>query len=227
MSDAQIVVVTTSVSGVSPTQTYPIPASDLKAPAGSTNVAAVITVPAYSVLLASTAFECPNVVLGLVGDVFEGASAPPPGATPPFGIPLRLTLINLSLSPPVAGGDGQGDVPTTPSTTATVGSTTTKDPIKTSSSANESPSPGLGTGAVAGVAIGCLLAGALIFAVVFFWLYRRKNTSTDGRPASTIIASDAKDHKAHLPRASSPAELHAPPTRAELPAQRPHAELSA
>lgn len=188
------------------------------------------TIPAYPVLVVSTAFEYPDVVLGTMLGLL---ATPPAEATPPWDVPLRITLENFPSTVPISTGptptDVRGFVPLiTTKTTPTIGSTTSNDPIETPSSINESPHPGLGTGAVAGLAIGCLLAGALLFGVVFFWINRRpKNASADGRPASTTIAKDAKDDKAHLPRASSPAELHAPPTRAELPAQRPHAELSA
>jgi hypothetical protein len=220
------IVLTTPVPGVLPTQTYLVPASTLQPEGIGPNAGAAVTVSAFPILVASTAFEYPNVVLGTMVAAFGGELAPPPGATPPWGNSLRLTLQNFALAAPT---DVQGAVPTTPNTT-TVGSATTKDPIQTSSSVSETPSAGLGTGTVAGVAIGCLLAGALLFAVVFFWINRRrKNASADRKPASTTIVSDLKGDDAHLPHASSPAELHVPAQRppcAELPAQRPPSELS-
>lgn len=206
-----VVVVTTPVSGVSPTQTYTITASVFTAPAGATNAGAVVTaVPAYSVLLLSTAFEYPNVVIGLVAGVFVGASAPPPGATPPWDIPQRLTLVNLSLSPPVAGGptptDVQGGaVPLPPNTSLpTVGNgsaTTTKGAGKASPSISSASSPGLSTGAAAGVAVGCLVAGALIaFAVAFFCLKRRRTKHYDDHsPTTTTTVSDLKGYHAPPP----------------------------
>lgn len=226
-------VVTTSVPGVSATQTYIVSAATWSAMVEPGVPGKGGTIPAYPVLVTSTAFEYPDVVLGTMLRLLV---APPAEATPPWDVPLRVTLESFPSTAPVPGVPGptptdvRDFVPiVTTNTTPTTGSTTTNGPIKTSSSVGESYSPGLGTGAVAGVAIGCLLAGGLIFAVVFFWINRRRKnaSSADGRPASTTIASDPKDDDAYLPRASSPAELHAPPTRAELPAQRPHAELPA
>ncbi|KAK0753002.1 hypothetical protein B0T18DRAFT_314869 [Schizothecium vesticola] len=199
------IVVTTPVPGVNPTQTYLVSASTLP-PVGAGPIAgATVTVPAFSVLLASTAFEYPNVVLGTVAALLGGELAPPPGATAPWGSSLRLPLQGFSLAAPVVGGptptDIPGAVPTTPNTTPAAGSAaTTKGSIPTSPLVGQSSSPGLGAGAVAGVAIGCLVAGALVaFAIAFFCLKRRRSKQYDGdSPASTtVVTSDLKGF--HVP----------------------------
>lgn len=143
-----VVVVTTPVSGVSPTQTYTIAASVFTAPAGATN----------------------PVAGGLTPTDVQGGAVP----LPP----------NTSL-PTVGNGSA----------------TTTKGAGKASPSISSASSPGLGTGAVAGVAVGCLIVGALIaFAVAFFCLKRRRTKHYDDHsPTTTTIVSDLKGYHAPLP----------------------------
>ncbi|KAK1832261.1 hypothetical protein QBC39DRAFT_390697 [Podospora conica] len=83
------------------------------------------------------------------------------------------------------------------------GSVTTKDSTKTTSAVSQSSAPGLASGAVAGVAIGCLIIGALVaFAIAFFWFKRRRNNQYDGHsPVATTVVTDLKGYDTPLPPA--------------------------
>ena len=212
------ITVTTAVPGVSPTQTHTISATTLPPAGGGLNAGAPVTVSAYSVLVNSTAFEYPNIVLGtMIRILEENAATPTNDALIPWGSPLRVVVPTISwtgfvlsdVTPTTLPLDASLSANTTPTAGQGTGSAITNGSVKTSTSVSKpSSSPGLGGGAVAGVAIGCLVAGALVaFAIAFFCFRRRRNSRyNDHSPTSTTVIADLKGYDAPLPPPLSAAD---------------------
>jgi hypothetical protein len=111
----------------------------------------------------------------------QGIPSNPAANSNPTPSPVATTgpfLSNTGLSGAVSGVQSR--------TSSTAGGTPSAAPANTASK-------GLAGGAVAGIAIGMLLAGALIAGFIFFFLLRRQK-----RRHTTPIASSSRGHASHL-----------------------------
>ncbi|KAB5536130.1 hypothetical protein GE09DRAFT_1291073 [Coniochaeta sp. 2T2.1] len=80
-------------------------------------------------------------------------------------------------SPTSADLSATTTTPSTSSSTPTPTTATQTPPSTPTPTATEAPSPGTNAGLVAGVAVGCLIAGALLGLILAFFFYRRRARS--------------------------------------------------
>ncbi|KAM0431486.1 hypothetical protein ACHAPT_005464 [Fusarium lateritium] len=126
--------------------------------------------------------------------------------------------------------DSQGTATSTSSTLSTAAEETTTPP---------NPSkPGLGTGEIAGIAIGVVAAVLIVLGALFFWWRRRKQKSAEASTSNTD-RGDTQPQLAELEQPKNfdivvsqctPAEMHGstpPPPAAELAGQGRPPELAA
>jgi len=161
------------------------------------------TATTLQILVAATGFQSPNIVLGYITSIVGSVTS---YAQVTLGQPMAVAMTTATSQTASPSNPGQTRVPTGPPSSSTGFPPASSSPASPASPASKTPdqsqpSSGIGGGVVAGVAIGCLLAGALLgFLIAFFWSRRRRSNETDDYASTSVaIVAEPKGYGAPLP----------------------------